>query len=325
MDLIKHIKPLTGKSDWPTWKRNIRDLLDYYEGVLDFVDGKLVKLESLAEGSTNTQIKTHKECADCYRKANSYAKSIITSAITDEVYQKIMGKETASEAWEALKQQFEATSNDQLVEICTEFLFSVGSQVTMSTHIAQLRSLWSELNNGLQIKGENALPDLILLCKTLQILPSNFETFKSSWMLLTKDENKTFDELVVQLCMFEINFTKSDKNDKVVLEALVAKVRNKNQYNKTLGYKRKPKKDDVCNYCKKSGHRVKDCKQWIADEKTSKNTAKDNAKSNAVASVAFMSIYAEACTVEEESSAWWIDNGATRHVTNCSHYFLDFQ
>lgn len=29
--------------------------------------------------------------------------------------------------------------------------------------------------------------------------------------------------------------------------------------------------------------------------------------------------------VEEESLAWWIDNGATRHATNCSHYFLDFQ
>lgn len=145
------------------------------------------------------------------------------------------------------------------------------------------------------------MPDLILVCKTLQILPSNFETFKFSWMLLTRDENKTFDELVVQLCMFERNFTKSNKNDKVVQEALVAKVSNKNQ-NKTLGYKRKSKKDDVYNYCKKSGHWVKDCKQWIADGKPSKNTAKDNTKSNAVASVAFMSIY-EACTVEEKSSA----------------------
>lgn len=104
--------------------------------------------------------------SDCYRKANSYAKSIITSAITDEVYQKIMNKETASEAWEALKQQFEATSKDQLFKICTdcEFLsFSWKSGNDVSTHIAQLRSLWSELNNGLQMKGENALPDLILV------------------------------------------------------------------------------------------------------------------------------------------------------------------
>ncbi|KMQ83151.1 gag-pol poly protein, partial [Lasius niger] len=94
----------------------------YILGALDVIDGKLVKPKPLAEGATNAQIKTHKECSDCYRKANSYAKSIITSAITDEVYQKIMNKETASEAWEALKQQFEATSKDQLFKICTEFL-----------------------------------------------------------------------------------------------------------------------------------------------------------------------------------------------------------
>lgn len=165
MDLIKHIKPLTGESDWSTWKRKIRDLLDYYEGALDVIDGKLVKPEPLAEGAMNAQVKTHKEYSDCYR--NSYAKSRITSAITDEVYQKIMDKERAGEAWEALKQQLEViTSKDQLFKICTEFFaFSWKSGNDVSTHIAQLRSLWSELNNGLQIKGENALPDLILVCK----------------------------------------------------------------------------------------------------------------------------------------------------------------
>lgn len=68
MDLIKHIKPLTGESDWPTWKRKIRDLLDYYEGALDVIDSKFVKPEPLAEGATNAEVKTHKECLDYYRK-----------------------------------------------------------------------------------------------------------------------------------------------------------------------------------------------------------------------------------------------------------------
>lgn len=122
-----------------------------------------------------------------------------------------MDRETASDVWEALKQQFEATSKDQLFRICTEFFaFSWKSGNGVSTHIAQLRSLWNELKSGFTLKGENALPDLILVCKVLQILPSKFETFKSSWMLLSKDENRTFNELVVQLCIFERNFTKSE-------------------------------------------------------------------------------------------------------------------
>ncbi|GFU55771.1 zinc knuckle protein [Trichonephila clavipes] len=69
-----------------------------------------------------------------------------------------MDKETAFEAWESLRTQFEATSKDQLFKICTEFLHSAGFQERISpTHIAKLRSLWNELNNGLEAREENAI------------------------------------------------------------------------------------------------------------------------------------------------------------------------
>lgn len=74
-------------------------------------------------------------------------------------------------------------------------------------------------------------------------MPSNFETFKSSWMLLTKDETKTFDELTVQLCMFERNFTKTNKDNKTEQEILVAKNTNRSQSNKTIGHIKNMKKD----------------------------------------------------------------------------------
>lgn len=60
---------------------------------------KLVKPEPLKEGSTVTEIKNNKETSDLYRKANSYAKSMITSSIIDKVYLKIINQECASEAW----------------------------------------------------------------------------------------------------------------------------------------------------------------------------------------------------------------------------------
>lgn len=56
-----------------------------------------------------------------YKKANRYAKSVISSTITDGVYQKIMNKETAAETWEALKQQYKATAKDQLSKLCADF------------------------------------------------------------------------------------------------------------------------------------------------------------------------------------------------------------
>lgn len=326
MDLIKNIKPLSGESDWPMWKHKIRDLLDYHEGALDVIDGKLKKPEPLGEAATETQVKEHKRRSDLYRKANSYAKSMITSALTDTVYQKIMGKETASDAWEALKQQFEASAKDQLFKICIDFFsFNWNSSEDVSTHIAKLRSLWNELNNGLKIKGLNALPDLILVCKTLHLLPSKFKTFQSSWMLLTKDEDKSFDELAVQLCMFERNFTKNNsEKDKNIQEALVAKTDKEKQENKpSKPYYNNFRKEDVCHYCKKKGHWLRECRIWIAKGRPAKKNQKEV---NSTESMALITLHnQEICTVEQDKETWWIDNGATRHVTNCLDYFINFE
>ncbi|GFW25363.1 retrovirus-related Pol polyprotein from transposon TNT 1-94 [Trichonephila clavipes] len=98
-------------------------------------------------------------------------------------------------------------------------------------------------------------------------------------MLLAKDDKKSFEELTVQLCMFERNFTKVEDSSKKDQEALIA---TKSERPKQEGkYKPKSRKEDSCNYCKRKGH-------WTS------------------------------------LTSYWIDNGATRHVTNCYTYFIDF-
>lgn len=295
----------------------MRDLLDYHEGALDAIDGKLVKPDPLPDGAKEEAIKLHKKVSDTFRKANSYAKSMISSSVTDAVYQKIMDKETAHEAWEALKLNFEASSKDQLFKICTEFFaFSWINGEDVSTHVAKLKNLWFELNNGLKEKNVNALPDLILVCKVLHILPSEFENFKSSWMLLSKDEERTFEELIAQLCMYERNFRKS--KEIATGEALVVK----SEQAKSRRGSRRSKENDTCNYCKKKGHWVTSCKKWIADGKPKRVAHESNA---ADANVALYSISEDVFQVEMISSGWWIDNGATKHVTNCPDLFVEFQ
>ncbi|GFS70245.1 uncharacterized protein TNCV_1067371 [Trichonephila clavipes] len=297
MDFSRHIKLLTGEIDWPMWKRKIRDLLDYHEGAIEVIYGKLKKPESIDADAQEYVRKQHKKRCDLYRKANSYAKSMIASTVTDAVYQKIMDKETAFEAWESLRKQFEATSKDQLFKICTEFFaFSWVPGEDISTHIAKLRNLWNELNNGLEAREESKLPDLMLVCKVLHILACQFETFKSSWMLLAKDDKKSFEELTVQLCMFERNFTKVEDSSKKAQEALIA---TKSERPKQEGkYKSKSRKEDSCNYCKRKGHWVKDCRKWISDRRPSKNKLSDTQSNTVSANIALMSISEEVCTYQ---------------------------
>lgn len=317
MELAKHIKPLASEADWPIWRRKLRDLLDYHEGAVDAIEGRLVKPEPLGDGAGEEAVKKHKKASDAFRKANSYAKSMISSSVTDSVYQKIMDKETAREAWEALKLNFEASSKDQLFKICTEFFaFNWISGEDVSTHVAKLKSLWFEINNGLKARDENALPDLLLVCKVLQILPGDFENFRSSWMLLSKDQEKTFEELTTQLCMYERNFRKSAEG--ATGEALIAKSAKSNWARRPP----KPRENDTCNYCKKKGHWVSTCQKWIADGRPKKNAPQSNAVD---ISVALCSISEDIFQVETSSSGWWIDNGATKHVTNCPDLFVEFQ
>ncbi|GFX73994.1 integrase core domain protein [Trichonephila clavipes] len=73
-------------------------------------------------------------------------------------------------------------------------------------------------------------------------------------MLLAKDDKKSFEELTVQLCMFERNFTiyKVEDSSKKAQEALIA---IKSERPKQEGkYKSKSRKEDSCNYCKRKGH-----------------------------------------------------------------------
>ncbi|KAF2884792.1 hypothetical protein ILUMI_21399 [Ignelater luminosus] len=111
--MFKHVKPLTSESHWPVWNRKIRDHLNYHQEPLHVINGKLVKPAALSQGTTADEIKEHKEKSDLDKKANSYAKSISTSSVTDAVYKRIMDTPTACEVWIALKEQFEVFSGDQ--------------------------------------------------------------------------------------------------------------------------------------------------------------------------------------------------------------------
>jgi hypothetical protein len=66
------------------WK--IRDLMDYQEGALEATEGKIRKPEPLDEKATAEKQKQYNIELDYYRKANSYAKSMITASVTDIVY-----------------------------------------------------------------------------------------------------------------------------------------------------------------------------------------------------------------------------------------------
>jgi len=231
----------------------------------------LVKPEPLPDDAAEEQRKQFQEISDRYRKANSHAKSMVTAALTEDTYQKVMYKGSAREVWAELRRNLEPSSKDQLFSICSEFFsFSWNSPDDVSVHVVKIKTLWNELSNGLQSKGEKRIPEMMLMCKTLHILPCEYQSFKSSWMLLS-DDRQSVDELIMQLCSFERDMN-SDDVGRTNQEALFVKPV---KLSHSQRHPQKPKFDykkvkSKCNYCHEPGHLIKSCSKWIADGKPPK-------------------------------------------------------
>jgi hypothetical protein len=65
----------------------------------------------------------------------------------------------------------------------------------IATHIGKLKNVWKKLKTELD-KDENK--NLLLMCRILETLPSEYFAFASSWRLLNKAE-RTVESLTDQL------------------------------------------------------------------------------------------------------------------------------
>lgn len=318
------VKPLCGKSDWPIWKYRIKFALNFHVDALEVVEGKMKKpVEPAAAADTAAQNKYINDLKD-YKKANNCAMMVLTNSMTEDTLQKVMRFDTARDVWLELHKVFEDSSDNQLYNICLQFFKFSWSNEDMAAHLSKLKNLWNDLNSGLESKEENRLPEMLLICKILDTLPSNFRSFKSSWLLLS-DEKRTLDELTTQLCTYERELKKDRNMDETVdQEALIA---SSEQKQKPFPSKRSNNK---CNYCHQRGHWVKTCKKWIADGKPPKPSISNTwtskgGKNNASANMTLLAVDEQIFSAEINSDDWFIDNGASKHVTNNCHCFVDFE
>lgn len=204
MEISKlQMKPLSGESDWQLWRYKIKFVLNYHADTLEIVEGTLKKPEKPPDGASEAEMKKFEDQLMAYKKANTCAMMVLTNAMTEETMQKIMRFNDARQVWLELHKLYEATSDNQLYNICMQFFqFKWSINDNMAAHLSKLKNLWNELNLGLERKQESQLPSMLLICKILDTLPQEYKSFKSSWLLLN-EEKRTIDELTTQLCSQE--------------------------------------------------------------------------------------------------------------------------
>lgn len=194
------IGQLKGSENWATWKYKVSVMLRGTEGAMEAAEGKLRKP---ILGTGDGAVMAYNSELLKYRKADSNALLIMTSNMTEETLMKVMRFETAHEVWEELHRLFDGQSEDRAYTLCMQFFSYKNSSGDVSTMMSKLKNIWNNLNAEILKTDPNMkLPDMFLICKILDSLDEKFFNFKSSWMLLNKQE-RTIETLTAQLCGYE--------------------------------------------------------------------------------------------------------------------------
>ena len=332
----QQIELLEGKSNWMTWKFRALILLRGIKKAVDVVEGRLLPPKPLAAVATEAERKTFEKELEIFSTAEAMALHVLTSNMSREILLMVMHFTTACEMWLELNRLFDGgDSEEKLYQIGMDFFSAAPIEdKDMAVHLSHLKHQFYELNAEFEKNQLHRLPDILLIMKILNTLSDRYLPFLTSWKMVSKDD-RTVDRLTNELCMFQQQIRKReqtllhDENEALSVQKAQTNPKYKG---KSSTHKKAISKKDSCFYCKAKGHYISQCAKWIADGKPSKSQQQKSKAScsgsmqcNETLSIELMMVDSDVFVVEGDNDAWYIDNGATTHVTNRRDIFETFE
>jgi hypothetical protein len=340
LNYSKQIELLEGKANWSTWKFRVGILLRGLKRAADVCEGKLVAPIAPAEDATEAVKKAYEKALETFTQSESMALHVLTSNMSRDILLMVMRFTTAREMWLELNRLFDGgDSIEKLYRVGMEFFsYSPIGDTEMASHLSKLKNQFHELNHEFEENKLPKLPEIVLIMKILNTLPEQYLPFLTSWKMINKAD-QTVDHLTNELCAFQSQLLKkpyqlsNESNEALAVQQARAH---------KPSHRQKPTKDKsntkrrTCFYCNLPGHFVKQCQKWIADGRPSKEqqqkqvllTPTDSTKNKGTGEALcaeMMLVDSSAFVVENDQNAWYIDNGATTHVTNCRDIFRTFE
>lgn len=287
------ISKLADAKDWTLWKMQVKVVLRSQEvfGVVD----KTEKEPVLKSGADGAAITKHEEEKKEWLKKDLKAQSVILTSIEKQPSTHIINCKTACEMWDKLHIVFEQKSETS-IDLLYEKFFALSKESgdDMASFISKVEEIAQQLSD----LGEK-IPERMVMTRIIKVLPPTYNHFHSAWES-TVDNKKNLIELRNRLMTEEKRLQCQDEQ---LDGAFVAK--NYNNWKRSK--ESKQKKVRRCFICGETTHLKKDCLQ--------RNKMRENT-SNA--------LVCEALTSVSESVAWYLDSGATEHMSNRFEWFYDY-
>ena len=320
MGNLTHIEKLLG-DNFPVWKFQMCIFL------------RARKMLGIVNGTTPRESFTHEE--DWFDR-DAACQSFLISAIDSRLMHRLMNCRTANQMWRRLCTVHEqnATKNVQVLQQ-QFFDMRMKSDAAVVDHISCIEQLANQLNN----LGET-VSDQAVICKILSTLPPRFRHLLSAWDSVPRDE-QTIESLTLRLLKEESRNKVQDFMENEEERAFFSSrgpTSNSGRRLLSAEEKRKHaakitelKKKTKCRRCGKHGHWERECPNGKKGSDFDKPNEKTTRKGEAHAvitedldegeSSAFM-VHVDECS---DDDAWYMDGGATDHMTDRLDWFATFK
>lgn len=285
---------LKDEKDWVLWKFQITITLKFHE-VYEYVTGE-AKPPSGGDAKFDEKMKA-------FNKSDIKAQRAISSTVEKDVLLHIVNCKTAAEMWMKLLSVYEQKSETN-VHILQEKFFTMKKDPSenMATFISKLQEIIQQLND----QGEK-IKDKMLISRVLTSLPPSLNHFHSAWQA-TEESKRTLNEFCARLMAEETRLNSVNESGETSEVAFVAKRSNfRKDTTKNKGFEKSRKRGN-CYRCGSNQHWRRDCKE----------PPKANEKERGEA------LCCDAFFTSSDRDAWYLDSGATEHMTGRREWFIDY-
>lgn len=330
MDLVMHkMELLHGKENWDDWKYLMQIRLRGIPNAYEAISGKIELPEKPSDESQVAEINEYKNKMEKYDKTKSEVMYLLVSSLSKDIRAQVRNLENPDEVWKELHSLFAEIEENMAYNICSQFFtYRWDQSLDMAANLSAIKLLWGKLQEEIkkiQDKKEDNLPQILLICKIFEILPVEYSNFQTTWLMINKNKDRNLDNLTNWLCTEARKLTsrEKDKEDTALMAVNKAVKGNLVQKNSKINIK---KKRFPCHYCHKKGHWLQECQKWISDgkpeRKHEKNCLEKETKQSALTIVSNCIFQTQNTTASQD---WYVDSGATNHVTHCMEFLNDFE
>jgi len=349
---VSHITHFDG-TNFPFWKFQLLLAVENH-GMEDILNGKEAIPPPAAQDATANVKTVRANEIKAWKTKDVACRNYIISTIDEKTQRSLMECKTANQMWTRLISRYEqaTTSNRHLLlHKFMSYEYEEGDDIM--SHVSSITTLSSQLKDvGMDISDEQVITRIIMT------LPPSYRQFVTSWNG-KDDDKKTLDRLTADLLQEEIfrkmsgvSISTDESTDKAFFTSRKKGTRTSPSNTSTTHSPPKSEENDMptkkkadCNFCRKAGRKSSHEEEACWRKEAYLEGKRDAVKEIAAKELAEKELAAKIATckkmdyleeddyafhsttgdIMEDEHSWFIDSGATSHMTDQRQLFTSFQ